>query len=104
MSRRGGVYTPAATVEAEALVHDHMMNQIGALMLEDPLRVWIDYYEDGQWIRVEVVDEPSTVRPDVDNLAKLSLDGLQAKTRGKNQHPGLFKDDRQIVDLWVQKH
>jgi Holliday junction resolvase RusA-like endonuclease len=97
MTRRGRVYTPAATSEAEDIIAE-AWHQANHPTLEGPVGVTVDYYSDGQWITVRTLDadQASKIRWDVDNGGKLTLDGLQ---KG-----GAFLNDKQVMDLWLTKH
>lgn len=106
MTRRGSVYTPQETLQAEDAIHEAWMAAHEGTVLEGPLRAVIDYYQDGQWIVLEELgdDHKAPQRWDLDNGIKLTLDGLQAKTRGSHQRPGAFRNDSQVVELWAAKH
>ena len=65
MTRTGGVYTPATTVEFEKKVAAAWNTQMGMLSMVGDLRVVIHVYTD------------RAAKQDVDNLAKSVLDGLQ---------------------------
>jgi Holliday junction resolvase RusA-like endonuclease len=85
MTRAGGVYTPATTVEFEKRVAEAWNSQMGMLSMEGELRVVIHVYTD------------RAAKQDVDNLAKSVLDGLQ---RG-----GAFAvGDEQVRTLVITKH
>jgi len=85
MTRTGGVYTPATTVEFEKKVAAAWNSQMGMLSMVGDLRVIIHVYTD------------RAAKQDVDNLAKSVLDGLQ---RG-----GAFAvGDEQVKTLVITKH
>ena len=55
-------------------------------------------------------DERPTKKPDSDNIAKIVLDGLNPKMKVDHRlhkavciHEGLYQDDRQVIDLRVEK-
>lgn len=93
MTRRGRVYTPEQTSAFEDVIADLWDGPL----YEGPVAVDIDYTPAGQMIRVRQLDDlpPSKLRADVDNYAKLSLDGLQ---KG-----GAFLNDKQVHDLTLSK-
>lgn len=85
MTKAGGVYTPATTVEFEKKVAAAWNNQVGMISMTGELRVVIHVYTD------------RAATQDVDNLAKSVLDGLQ---RG-----GAFaQGDEQVRTLVISKH
>jgi Holliday junction resolvase RusA-like endonuclease len=44
------------------------------------------------------------VRPDIDNYAKAVLDGMNpVKDDPTGQYSGIYKDDSQVVELWLRK-
>lgn len=92
MTRRGRVFTPAATLEFEGRVRDGWDRE---LMVGD-ISVTIVLHKD--WFEVEVEpyedDETSGLRGDIDNYAKSILDGLNGTA---------FTDDRYIRQLVVIK-
>lgn len=102
VTRRGITYTPKATAERERLVqtcyHD---GYLGSEPLEGPLAVVIDAIYPvpksapaKERIRMTSGEIPPTVRPDVDNVAKLVLDALNGTA---------YLDDSQVVSLRVSK-
>jgi Holliday junction resolvase RusA-like endonuclease len=84
LTKYGGVFTPAKTVEYENKVAAAWNSQIGMLTLTGDLRVVIHVYTD------------RAGKQDVDNLAKSILDGLQ---KG-----GAFANDVQVKTLCITKH
>ena len=95
MTRRGRAYTPKATHEAEEVIAQAWRDSNGPTF-HGPVRLYVDYYTDGQWIVVEPLEvEPSKLTGDVDNYAKLTADALQlAEAVG---------DDRQVASLFAEK-
>lgn len=96
MSRRGKVYTPAATLEFEGKV----ASSYDGPKFEKPekLSVIIDLFKDRAVVRIIPIDDfenESKLRGDVDNYAKAFLDGMNGEA---------FDDDSQVVDLRVRKH
>lgn len=91
----GRVYTPAKTRTYERQVKQfcHVaMLQARVKMLEEPLAVIIQCYFRPQ--NQARIDTPCASRPDVDNLAKSLLDGMNGI---------LFRDDAQVCKLIVEK-
>lgn len=70
-------------------------------LFEGPVSVHIDYSPEGQLITIEDVDWTSPLTGDLDNYCKLSLDALQREVDGV---PAAFVNDRQVMDVWLQKH
>lgn len=84
--KTGVVYTPRATKkfeEAVALKAKMVMTK----PLEGPLALTVHFYFKGE-------EKHHTKRPDIDNLLKSTLDGLNGIS---------FKDDSQIVELTAKK-
>lgn len=72
-----------------------------------PLAVRIDVYRALPKDRPRRIEsEPDTLKPDVDNIAKAVLDGLQDKKdkNGNVLEVRAFPDDKQVVALTVVKH
>jgi Holliday junction resolvase RusA-like endonuclease len=98
---RGTVYTPAATVNAEAWIKSCAFEQIGQPMLTTPLNVMVE-------IEVAVPESWSkkrraaamagetrpTGKPDLDNCIKLLMDALNGIA---------WRDDAQVVRLTATK-
>ena len=102
VTRRGITYTPKATAEREKLVRGCFAERYkGAEPLAGPLAVSISSVypvpqsapakRKAQMMSGEI---SPTVRPDVDNVAKLILDALNGMAYG---------DDSQVVSLLVSK-
>jgi Holliday junction resolvase RusA-like endonuclease len=74
MTRRGRAYTPKATHDAERAIAD----QYDGPLFTEPVHVVIGYGKDYQTIFIEHLDyEPiKSLRGDLDNYLKLTLDGL----------------------------
>lgn len=96
MTVRGGhpsTYTDAQTVADEAAVAAAYK---GPHFHDAPVAVRIDIYRalpKSTPRRIE--SEPDTIKPDVDNVAKAVLDGLNGVA---------YDDDAQVVDLRIVKH
>ena len=100
VSRQGHVYTPKATREAEALVKFYGMTAIRK-PIEDPLTMRIRFgmpipkafsKKQRQLIQNGLLHHCKV--PDLDNLAKLVLDGLNGVA---------YVDDKQIISLICEK-
>lgn len=103
MTRRGRVFTPARTLEYEALVADYAASQP---QLEGPVEVHMDLHPDG--VRVwawEVEHTSSGLRGDLDNYVKSVLDGLQKGGESTQYEPGMgpIPNDRMVVRLTADK-
>lgn len=85
------MFTPPETVAAEEAITDAYRGPL----FEGPVAVSIDYWPDGQTITISESAYTSALRSDLDNLVKLSLDGLQ--------RAGAYQNDRQVHELWVAK-
>lgn len=92
MTRRGRVFTPAQTLEFEALVRDAWEYE----MIEGDIAVNIVFMKDKFEVTVESTDkyEPTKLRGDIDNYVKAVLDGLNGKA---------FIDDKYIRKMTVVK-
>lgn len=96
VTRAGRAYTPKRTADFEARVRDEVA-ALGAEALAGPLVVVIDSVR-ARPKRLRAARHgddllPAPTRPDVDNLAKAVLDGLDA----------LWEDDAQVVELVARK-
>lgn len=90
----GRAYTPKSTVKAEKVIAD-AWEFAGFPKLDGPLSVSIDFDAKGYSITIEEAPHNSTLRADIDNLAKTILDGLNGIAYG---------DDKQVVHLECWKH
>lgn len=74
MARRGKVFTPKETLEAEAAI----AAQYNGPKFDKPVHVEIRYSKDHQAIYIQELDyEPiKALRGDIDNMVKLTLDAL----------------------------
>lgn len=90
MTRRGRTYTPADTLEHEALIRSYWDGPC----YDGPVEVKVAYHPDGQSVVVRPLGEtlvrPKGLRGDVDNYMKLTLDALNGTA---------FDDDRQVLTL-----
>lgn len=101
VTRSGHTYTPARTRAWEAQVADAWRLQAGE-KFAGPVRVQIRFYEapPKSWSktkRTAALDGElyPTGRPDLDNLTKAVLDGLNGEA---------WSDDSQVVQLWAAKY
>lgn len=87
---RGHTYTPSATAEYELEIATLYAFKIG-IMFEGPVKVSMRFMvKKGKTVKR---DKP-TVKPDIDNLIKSVLDGLNKVA---------WKDDAQVVELTARK-
>ena len=96
VSRRR-VYTPAATLNAEQCIRD-IWALSGNPTYEVPVSVTVVYTAEGQSIWVNPIEDPAKKwGGDVDNLLKLTMDGLQlgalSENIGRGTTGGAFKYD-----------
>ena len=98
-TRKGKVitYTPKATASFENLVRLKADEEF-ARPLEGPIRLAIRFYMPRPkrliWKTKPMPEIYSDKRPDIDNLAKAVIDGLNSVA---------FKDDAQVADLHITK-
>ena len=106
MTRRGRVYTPAKTVAYErtvSIVAQEAKSRLGGGMLfEGPVMVTIYCYFalPPSWSRkrkAEMLHQPHAQLPDLDNLVKAVLDGL-------NHTHYIWTDDKQVAAVTATKH
>ena len=91
MTRRGRVFTPAATLEHEAKIAEMWRKKFGRRKpLEGPVLVSVDFDKHGMWVEVAPTDLPSLMRGDIDNYLKAVLDALNGIA---------YVDDKQISVL-----
>lgn len=95
LGRRGRVFTPVATQEAEAIIAETWRNASGP-KFNGPLNVEVDFHLKETIITVsESEHELSRLRGDVDNYLKLVMDGLNTVA---------WDDDKQVVWIYAVKH
>ena len=100
-TRRGTVYTPAQTINAEAWVKSCAFEQIGQPLLTTPVAVvvGIDVEVPASWSKkrreaaLSGTTRP-TGKPDLDNCIKLLMDGFNKL---------VWMDDAQVVRLTASK-
>ena len=89
--RGGHVYTPRDTLEREKAVAAVYMGP----RFEGPIQVWLSFGQDHTEVIIDELDqEPTKLRGDIDNYAKLVLDALNGVA---------WIDDRQVVILTAAK-
>lgn len=90
LGRRGRVFTPEATLIAEA----NLAAQYQGPKFEGPVHIEILYSKDCQQIYIEDLDyEPiKALRGDTDNMVKLTLDALNGRA---------WDDDRQVRSIYA---
>ena len=90
MTRRGRVYTPKETIEAE----EHIAKVIGdeAPNFDGPVSVQMIFCKESTTVTVKPLEEGHTLlRGDLDNYVKLLLDGIQRSP--------LIENDRQVLHI-----
>ena len=98
-SRRSGrTYTPGQTVSFEATVRDYAL-EAGANAVEGPVRISIIavFEPPASWSgkkKTAALDSPHIQRPDLDNIQKAILDGLNRVA---------FVDDGQVAEISCRK-
>ena len=106
MTRRGRVYTPAKTVAYERTVAVAAQVAKSAvadgLMFPGPVQVtiWCRFATPLSWSRKKtaaMLHQPHTQLPDLDNLVKSVLDGM-------NHTHNIWTDDRQVAAVTATKH
>jgi len=94
MSKRGRVYTPKETVDAEKLYIDAVGDN--PPVFDGPVYVEMLFGKESTQIHIKSVpDWTTSLRGDIDNYVKLALDGVQ--------RAGVIVNDRQVVGLEVSK-
>ncbi|HCV02916.1 MAG TPA: hypothetical protein DG048_09745 [Pseudoalteromonas sp.] len=90
MTRRGRVYTPAETIEAEELYAETVKDKYEPI--DGPVSVVLTFGKDNTYVHISSVKEwKSPLRGDLDNYIKLALDGIQ--------RAGLIANDKQVVHI-----
>ena len=111
-------YTPAKTSKYEDLVRYTALNSFdGVISKEQPISVKImayfqlpKSYSKTRKIRCLSGEELPTKKPDIDNIAKIIMDGMNPKMkRNKSLHKmvevmrGVYRDDKQVTSLVIKK-
>jgi len=91
LGRRGRVFTPETTLNAEAVIRDGWQGPI----YEGVVQMMVEFSPDGTTVTVAPYDGlPSKLRGDVDNYLKLLMDGLNGAA---------WADDKQVHYVEVVK-
>jgi Holliday junction resolvase RusA-like endonuclease len=100
LTKRGQAYTPKPTKEYEKVVKESYL-QVTDHVFEGAIKVTINAYhvipqKDSKTLRAGKLDGliKATVKPDIDNVAKIILDGLNKVA---------YNDDNQVIQLYVNK-
>ena len=94
MSRKGRVYTPKETIEAEKTYIEALGDN--APVFDGPVAVEMTFCEEATYIIVRSLNEWQTpLRGDLDNYIKLCLDGCQ--------RAGIIPNDRLVVQVKASK-
>lgn len=94
VNRSGSVWTPAVFTEYERSIAEAYL-RAGGEMHEGQVRVHIATHRALPASKPKRIKaEPDTVKPDVDNIAKIVLDALNGIA---------YKDDSQVTGLYVTK-
>lgn len=95
MTRRGRVFTPQSTIDRERLIAQTWLDA-GFPVIEGPVSVTVELVQEGEWITVTPLEEgrASKLRGDVDNYAKLALDGLNGVA---------YPDDKKVLEVHAYK-
>ena len=100
LGRRGRVFTPQATVDAE---HTIAAAFAGVEPFNGPVKVTIDYWKHKQ--RIAVCNASGApLRGDLDNYVKLTLDGLQRPSGADGEVPAVIPNDRQVIAITARIH
>jgi len=102
VTKNGFAYTPKETVQYENWVKQCYISEYGQTMLDGQIKAEIKAYfripkstsKKRRKLMIEEKIRP-TKKPDTDNLAKIVLDSLNTLA---------FNDDKQVVDLKVEKY
>ena len=94
-----GVYTPTKTINYEYLVKFSYLQITNEKIIDGAIKIEIwAYFEpnksDSQKKQKELIGKPYNKKPDIDNIAKSILDGLNGIA---------YKDDNQITELILHK-
>ena len=90
MTRRGRVYTPIETIQAEETYIEAVDGRWKAF--DGPVSVTISFSKDQTYVKITSAEGwKSSLRGDLDNYIKLALDGIQRS--------GLITNDKQVVQI-----
>lgn len=91
LGRRGRVFTPQTTLDAEAII----ASLYEGPLYEGPVKIVVVFSTEGTNISISQCDtEPSKLRGDIDNYLKLLMDGLNGVA---------WEDDKQVHHVVVHK-
>ena len=100
LTKKGQAYTPKATKDYEKVVKESYLKVTDHIFTE-AIKVTINAYhvipqKDNKTLRAGKLDGliKATVKPDIDNIAKIILDGLNKVA---------YNDDNQVTELYVNK-
>lgn len=89
--KNGRIYTPKATLEAEA----ELAASYEGPLFEGPISIWMQFHPTSTTIQIEDWFGPiSSLRGDIDNYLKLPLDALQGLA---------YPNDRQVMSVVAEK-
>jgi len=98
---RYGTYTPKMTKDYEALVIESYRSQVKNGYTEEPIEIDLLFcfeipksYSKKRRLDIQSGKEKYTKKPDIDNLIKSILDGLNGVA---------FKDDNQVINVTAKK-
>lgn len=85
----------------------HVARQFTGRQIEQPVALTLSFHENSIGVTVQIMPtisdapwlRPKYVRGDIDNLAGGVMDAMQGYKYGKLEVPGVYRDDRQVVDL-----
>tara|TARA_R100000656_G_scaffold93837_2_gene67949 strand:- start:1916 stop:2203 length:288 start_codon:yes stop_codon:yes gene_type:complete len=90
MTRRGRVYTPKESIEAEKHIAETIGEEVPAF--DGPVSVTMIFGKESTTVTVKALDDAkSPLRGDLDNYIKLLLDGIQRSP--------LIDNDRQVLHV-----
>lgn len=91
MTRRGRVFTPQRTLDAEAIIREHWDGPC----YDAPVKIVCKFNKESVEVCVEPLKTvPSTLKGDIDNYVKLLMDGLNGVAWG---------DDKQVMIIEAEK-
>ena len=100
LTKKGQAYTPKATKEYEKVVKESYL-AVTNHVFDTAIKVTINAYhvipqKDSKILRAGKLDGliKATVKPDIDNIAKIVLDGLNKVA---------YNDDNQVIELYINK-